>query len=149
MNRKLIDVCKLKENIITIIPDATINDAVYQLNKHKIGCLIVMEDTNILGIISERDVLQKLGSTSVEDDIHHVKVSEIMTPKEKLIVGHPEDTVEYLMNIMNEKKIRHIPLVNEEGKLVCLTSIRDLIRILLKNSKSQVKYLSDYVQGKY
>ena len=149
MNRKLIDVCKLKENIITIVPDATINDAVYQLNKHKIGCLIVMEDTNILGIISERDVLKKLGGTSVEDNIHHVKVSEIMTPKEKLIVGHPEDTVDYLMSIMNEKKIRHIPLVNDEGKLVCLTSIRDIIRIILKDSKAKVKYLSDYVQGKY
>ncbi len=149
MNRKLIDVCKLKENIITITPDATIKDAVYQLNKHKIGCLIVMEDTNILGIISERDILGKLGSTSIDDDIHHVAVNEIMTPKEKLIVGHPEDTVEYLMNIMNEKKIRHIPLVNDEGKLVCLTSIRDIIRILLKDSKSKVKYLSDYVQGKY
>jgi len=149
MNRKLIDVCKLKGSIITIVPDATIKEAVYQLNKHKIGCLIVMKDTDILGIISERDILKKLGSTSVEDEIHHVLVSEIMTPKENLVVGHPEDTVEYLMNIMNEKKIRHIPLVNDEGKLVCLTSIRDLIRVLLKNSKSKVKYLSDYVQGKY
>ena len=149
MNRKLIDVCKLKENIITIAPDATIKDAVYQLNKHKIGCLIVMKDTNIVGILSERDLLKILGDTDVQDDIHHISVSEIMTPREKLIVGHPEDTVEYLMNIMNEKKIRHIPLINEEGKLVCLTSIRDLIRILLKDSKSKVKYLSDYVQGKY
>jgi CBS domain-containing protein len=108
-----------------------------------------MKDTDILGIISERDVLKKLGNTSVEDEIHHVTVNEIMTTKENLIVGHPEDTVEYLMNIMNEKKIRHIPLVNDEGKLVCLTSIRDLIRVLLKDSKSKVKYLSDYVQGKY
>ncbi|RLC56622.1 MAG: hypothetical protein DRH89_05300 [Candidatus Cloacimonadota bacterium] len=149
MNKKLIDVCKLKENIITIGPDATIKDAVYQLNKHKIGCLIVMENTNILGIISERDVLGKLGSTSVKDEIHAVKISEIMTPKEKLIVGHPEDTVEYLMNIMNAEGIRHIPLVNDEGKLVCLTSIRDIIRIILKDSKTKVKYLSDYVQGKY
>ncbi len=149
MNKKFIDVCKSKENIITIVPDATIKEAVYQLNKHKIGCLIVMKDTDILGIISERDVLKKLGNTSVEDEIHHVTVNEIMTTKENLIVGHPEDTVEYLMNIMNEKKIRHIPLVNDEGKLVCLTSIRDLIRVLLKDSKSKVKYLSDYVQGKY
>lgn len=149
MNRRLIDVCKLKEKIITIEPDATIKDAVYQLNKHKIGCLIVMEDTNIVGIISERDILGKLGSTNVQDEIHAVKISEIMTPKEKLIVGHPEDTVEYLMNIMNAEGIRHIPLVNDEGKLVCLSSIRDIIRILLKDSKSKVKYLSDYVQGKY
>jgi len=149
MNKRLIDVCKLKENIITINPDATIKDAVYQLNKHKIGCLIVMENTNIIGIISERDILSKLGSTDVEDEIHAVKINEIMTPKENLVVGHPEDTVEYLMNVMNEKKIRHIPLVSEEGKLVCLTSIRDIIRILLKDSKAKVKYLSDYVQGKY
>ena len=149
MNKRLIDVCKLKENIITIEPDATIKDAVYHLNKHKIGCLIVMENTNIIGIISERDILSKLGSTDVEDEIHAVKINEIMTPKENLVVGHPEDTVEYLMNVMNEKKIRHIPLVSDEGKLVCLTSIRDIIRILLKDSKAKVKYLSDYVQGKY
>ena len=149
MNKRLIDVCKLKENIITINPDATIKDAVYQLNKHKIGCLIVMENTNIIGIISERDILSKLGTTDVKDEIHTTKISEIMTPKENLVVGHPEDTVEYLMNVMNEKKIRHIPLVSDEGKLVCLTSIRDIIRILLKDSKAKVKYLSDYVQGKY
>ena len=149
MNKRLIDVCKLKENIITIEPDANIKEAVYQLNKHKIGCLIVMEGTNILGILSERDILKKLGTTDVEDEIHAVKISDIMTPKEKLVVGHPEDTVEYLMHIMNEKKIRHIPLVNEDGKLVCLTSIRDIIRILLKDTKAKVKYLSDYVQGKY
>jgi len=149
MIRKLIDVCKLNENIISVAPDATIKDAVYQLNKHKIGCLIVMEDTNIMGIISERDVLKKLGETEINEEIHDVKVTEIMTPKEKLIVGHPEDTVEYLMNIMHERKIRHIPLVNEEGKLVCLTSMRDLIRIVLKESKARAKYLSDYVQGKY
>ena len=149
MNRKLIDVCKLKDNIITIELDASIKDAVYHLNKHKIGCLIVMEGTNIMGIVSERDILKILGNTEIQEEIHHVKVTEIMTPKEKLVVGHPEDTVEYLMNIMHEKKIRHIPLVNEEGKLVCLTSMRDLIRIILKESKARVKYLSDYVQGKY
>jgi len=149
MNKRLIDVCKLKEHIITIAPDATIKDAVYRLNKHKIGCLIVMENTDILGILSERDILKKLGTTNISDEIHHVKVSEIMTPKEDLVVGNPEDTVESLMGMMNEKNIRHIPLIDEEGKLVCLTSVRDLIRILLKDSKSQVKYLSDYVQGKY
>ncbi len=149
MNRRLIDVCKLKEHIITIAPDATIKDAVYQLNKHKIGCLIVMENTDILGILSERDVLKKLGITNISNEIHHVKVSEIMTPKEKLVVGNPEDTVESLMGMMNETNIRHIPLIDEEGKLVCLTSVRDIIRTLLKDSKSQIKYLSDYVQGKY
>lgn len=149
MNKRLIDVCKLKERIIKVDIDDTIKDVVYQLNKHKIGCLIVMKDNDIAGIVSERDILCKLGSTDVDESIHRIKVNEIMTPKEKLVVGHPEDTIEYLMNIMNEKKIRHIPLVNENGELVCLTSIRDLIRVILKDSKAKVKYLSDYVQGKY
>lgn len=149
MNKRLIDVCKLKEHLITVEPDSTIKDAVYQLNKHKIGCVIVMDDKNIVGILSERDVLIKLGSTDVNKDIHNIKVSEIMTPKDSLIVGHPEDTIEYLMNVMNEKGIRHIPLVNEVGELVCLTSMRDIIRIILTESKLKVKYLSDYVQGKY
>ncbi len=149
MNKKLIDVCKLKEHIITIAPDATVKEAVYRLNKHKIGCLIVMEKTDIVGLISERDILKILGKTDVNDNIHNVLIRDIMTPKEKLVVADPEDTVDYLMNIMNERGIRHIPLVSKEGKLVCLTSIRDIIRILLNDSRSEAKFLAEYVQGKY
>lgn len=149
MDKKLSDVCKLEENLITVTSDSTIKDAVYKLNKHKIGCLIVIKDTKTVGILSERDILKQLGNTNVNKEIYNIKVSEVMTKKDKLVVGHPEDTIEYLMNVMNEKKIRHIPLVNDEGKLVCLTSMRDLIRVILKDSKAKIKYLSDYVQGKY
>jgi CBS domain-containing protein len=149
MKQKLIDVCKFKENIFTISSDAKIKDAVFLLNKNNIGCLVVIDDGNIVGIVSERDILRELGNTSIKNEIHNVKISKIMTPREQLVLGHTGDTIEDLMGYMDEKNIRHIPLVDEEGKLVCLTSSRDIIKILLKVSHSKIKYLSDYVEGKY
>ncbi|MCK4654908.1 MAG: CBS domain-containing protein [Candidatus Cloacimonetes bacterium] len=150
MNRKLNELCTGDIKIHTIKPDETIKNAVDILNKNRIGSLIVMDDNEkIYGILSERDILIKLAETNVEDDIHNTAVREVMTKKEKLIVGNPDDTLEYLMNVMLENKIRHMPIVDENGKLKCLISIRDIIKFLLKESKQKVKYLRDYVQGKY
>ncbi|MDD5092372.1 MAG: CBS domain-containing protein [Candidatus Wallbacteria bacterium] len=149
MSRKIREICNMKKKVITIAPDATIKEAVDCLNKNNIGCLVVMDGANIAGIVSERDVLRKLADTDVQLDIHSLKTSEIMTPKEKIIVGRLDSTLEYLMCCMNENKIRHIPIVDNEGSLVCLTSIRDIIRVLLKDAKTEAQFLSDYVQGKY
>ncbi len=150
MNRKLNELCTGDIKIHTIKPDETIKNAVDILNKNRIGSLIVMDDNEkIYGILSERDILIKLAETNIEDDIHNTAVREVMTKKEKLIVGNPDDTLEYLMNVMLENKIRHMPIVDENGKLKCLISIRDIIKFLLKESKQKVKYLRDYVQGKY
>ena len=150
MNRKLTELCIGDIKIHTIKPDDTIKNAVDVLNKNRIGSLIVMDDNKeIHGIVSERDILIKLANTNVKDNVHNIVIKEIMTKREKLIVGNPDDTLEYLMNVMLENKIRHIPIVDENEKLKCLISMRDIIKFLLKESKQKVKYLRDYVQGKY
>lgn len=150
MNRKLNELCIGDIKIHTIKPDDTIKNAVDVLNKNRIGSLIVMDNNKeIHGIVSERDILIKLANTDVKDNVHNIMIKEIMTKREKLIVGNPDDTLEYLMNVMLENKIRHMPIVDENEKLKCLISIRDIIKFLLKESKQKVKYLRDYVQGKY
>ena len=150
MNRKLSELCIGDIKIHTIKPDDTIKNAVDVLNKNRIGSLIVMDDNKeIHGIVSERDILIKLAETNVKDNVHNIVIKEIMTKREKLIVGNPDDTLEYLMNVMLENKIRHMPIVDENEKLKCLISMRDIIKFLLKESKQKVKYLRDYVQGKY
>ena len=148
MNRKLSAICNFKK-VKTIEPEATIKDAVDILNEHHIGCLVVMENNEIAGIMSERDILKTLGNTQVNDQIHHIKVKDIMTKKDELIVADPDSTLEQLMHIMRDSNIRHIPIVDKDGKLTCITSIRDVVRLLLEDSKEKVDHLNDYITGKY
>ena len=149
MNRQLSAICNFKK-VKTIGPEATIKEAVDILNENHIGCLVVMNDNmEIEGIMSERDILTILGNTDISDDIHHMKVKDVMTTKENLIVASPEATLEQLMHVMRDNNIRHIPIVDENGKLACITSIRDVIRLLLQDSTQQVDHLSNYITGKY
>ncbi len=148
MDRKLSAICNFKK-VKTIKPEATIKDAVDILNEHHIGCLVVMENNEIAGIMSERDILKTLGNTQVNDQIHHIKVKDIMTKKDELIVADPDSTLEQLMHIMRDSNIRHIPIVDKDGKLTCITSIRDVVRLLLEDSKEKVDHLNDYITGKY
>jgi len=148
MNRKLSAICNFKK-VKTIEPEATIKDAVDILNEHHIGCLVVMENNEIAGIMSERDILKTLGNTQVNDQIHHIKVKDIMTKKDELIVADPDSTLEQLMHVMRDSNIRHIPIVDKDGKLTCITSIRDVVRLLLEDSKEKVDHLNDYITGKY
>jgi CBS domain-containing protein len=148
MNRKLSAICNFKK-VKTIDPEATIKVAVDILNEHHIGCLVVMANDEIAGILSERDILKTLGNTSVNDNIHHIVVKDVMTKKEDLIVADPESTLEQLMHIMRDSNIRHIPIVDNDGKLTCITSIRDVVRLLLEDSEEKVDHLNDYITGKY
>jgi len=149
MNRHLKDICNFKK-VQTISPDATIKDVVEILNEQHIGCLVVMNaKEEIEGIISERDVLQTLGKTDINDDIHHIIVKEVMTPRDKMIMANSDATLEQLMHVMRDSNIRHIPILDKDDNLTCITSIRDVVRLLLKDSTKKVDDLSNYITGKY
>lgn len=149
MNRKLNEICNFKK-VKTINPDATLKDVVDLLNEHHIGCLVVLNSKEDLeGIISERDILCTLGKADINDNIHQISVKEIMTPKEKLIVARSDATLEQLMHVMRDSNIRHIPILDENDKLTCITSIRDVVRLLLKDSTEKVDQLNNYITGKY
>jgi len=148
MNRQLSAICNFKK-VKTINPEATIKDAVDIMIEHHIGCLVVMKNDNIEGILSERDILRTLGNTNVNDEIHQIPVKDVMTKKEELIVANPKSTLEQLMHIMRDSNIRHIPIVDKDGILNCITSIRDVVRLLLEDSKEKVDQLNGYITGKY
>jgi CBS domain-containing protein len=133
MRRKVSDLLKEKGSVVYTISDTTkLKDAVKRFNEKHIGALIVInEQDEILGIVTERDILKKLAKT--EGEVKDMNVKFLMTPREDLIVGTPEDEIEYLMKVMTTNRIRHIPIVGGENecKLLGVISIGDIVKILI------------------
>jgi len=149
MNKKLKVLFKQRGNVIHSVSGSThIKDAVDIMNKHHIGALMVISiDGTIKGIITERDIMKKLAST--DELVGHLEVRNIMTPHDKLIYTTGEESVGAIMKLLTEKTIRHIPIVSEDGNLEGILSMRDVIRMLLQDSKKMEKTLTDYISGTY
>jgi len=149
MKRRAADLLKEKGKVVyTINVDKRLKDAVKIFNEKRIGALMVVdEEEEIQGIITERDVLRKLGKT--EGEIKYMSVKLVMTPRDRLIVGTLDDSVEYLMKIMTDNKIRHIPIVGGEfnTKLEGIISIGDLVKFLVSAlDHKNNKLLKDYIE---
>ncbi|MCF7920561.1 MAG: CBS domain-containing protein [Candidatus Cloacimonetes bacterium] len=149
MNKKLRVLFKQRGNVIHSVSGGTqIKDAVDLMNKHHIGALMVISiDGGIEGIITERDVMKKLAST--DELVGHLEVREIMTPYEKLIYTTGDESLGDIMKLLTEKKVRHLPIVSQDGVLEGMLSMRDVIRMLLQESKQMEKTLTDYISGTY
>jgi CBS domain-containing protein len=120
----------------TIGPNQSISDAVQKLSKYNRGSLpVVDEHEHLTGIITERDIVRKCFSRF--DSCDNVKIKEIMT--KDVVIGTPDDDAEYAVMVMKQKRIRHLPIV-EDGKVVGMVSMRDLLDIQLENCKVEVRY---------
>lgn len=128
-----------------IHPDATVMDAVHLMNKLKVGSLLVIEKGNSVGIFTERDVLVRVVGARREPS--ETIVRDVMTANP--IVIKPSVTVEEAMRIVTGKRRRHLPVINEEGDLLGLISIGDLMRWIVREKDSYVDYLLDYIHGRY
>jgi len=125
-----------------------LKEAVDIMNRFHIGALMVINlEGDIEGILTERDIMKKLASTA--EQVGHLQVRNIMTPGEKLIVTTGNENIGDIMKLLSEKKIRHIPIINEEGVLEGILSMRDVIRILLNEALQMQMTLTDYITGKY
>ncbi len=125
---KVQDILEGKENkIITIGPDSTVLEAVKLANKHKIGSIIVLDDSELKGIISERDVMRECDEKSKL--LNETKVKDVMTGN--IIIALPEDDVQYIMSIMIKNKVRHIPIM-EQGNVIGIISMGDIINALIE-----------------
>jgi len=128
------------EEVVTVEAEATVQEAVDLMNKHEIGCLIVVLRGKPVGIITERDMLKRVLAKSIDPE--KIKVSEIMSVP--LIVGKPEMEVENAVKLMFKTKIKKLPVV-QRGRLVGLVTLTDLtrfqphmIRILKKLSVTEL-----------
>ncbi len=142
------DILKQKKNeIYSIQSKFKICDAIDELNKRKIGALLVTDENNkIAGILTERDILTK--ACPKEFDKEETTVAEIMTPREKLIIGTSSDTVSYVMHVMTAKKIRHLPIYDGET-ITGIISIGDVIKTIMDQSEAEVKMLKEHIKNPY
>ncbi len=146
MKTKVRDILEKKgSQVVSIHPDQTIYEAIQTLVNHNIGAVLVMNEKNeLLGIFTERDILRQCVRRS--DLLKSTKIKDVMTTD--LIIGLPDDDVDYLMGVMTVNKIRHIPIL-EEGKVMGIVSIGDLVKYQLHDAHYENRYLKDYIMGKY
>lgn len=149
MNRKLKVLFKERGDVIhSVSGSMPLKEAVDLMNQHHIGALMVINvGGEIEGIFTERDVMKKLANT--DETVGHLPVREIMTPAEKVISTTGDESINDIMKLLTDNKIRHVPIVSQEGVLEGILSIRDVVRMLLKEARQKEKTLTDYISGTY
>lgn len=137
------DVLSGKSSLVhTCSPDDTLADVADLLVGHNIGSLIVMHEEEMIGIITERDILRACAAT--RGPLEFLKVSERMTRCP--VVASPNDDVQDIMCIMTERRIRHVPVV-ERGNLIGIVSIGDTVKAQHDELCRENHYLKSYVQS--
>ena len=125
----------------SITPQATVGELVRQLHELRVGALIVKDGSeSIVGIVSERDVIREL---ALDSDVFTSTVESIMT-KDVVSVG-PDFEVADLTRLMTERRIRHVPVIDDQGSLVGLVSIGDVVKVRMDELETERAALVDYI----
>lgn len=122
----------------SVSPDTSVFDALCKMGEKNIGAVIVMDGELLVGIMSERDYARKIvlvGKTSRE-----TRVDEIMS--KTVFTIHPDQSVDEVMELMNIKRIRHVPVLENE-KVIGMISISDVIKTVIYNQREEIKNLED------
>lgn len=127
--------------VLTVDMDTSIPDTARVMMEKNIGALLVEDDGKLCGIVTERDVVRILGKTGC--DLEGLRVADIMVKSENLFVAEADDQNDTVMAIMVQKNFRHMPIV-DEGEIVGLISIRDVVKAHVKKLQAQVHFLSEY-----
>jgi CBS domain-containing protein len=128
--------------VVTIAETHTALEAVGVLVRHDIGALVVTEGGRPVGIFTERDVL-RLTARSPEA-LHTVVVGSVMTKQP--VTATPDDELRAMMDVMTERKIRHLPVM-DGGRLVGIVSIGDLLNACRHVAEEENSHLRQYIQG--
>ena len=116
------------------------------MNEINIGSVLVMEGDDVAGIFTERDLLRKI--IGDKRDPMTTPIADIMTPRANMIFVKPDTTVSVAMQIMTEKRVRHLPVMHD-GKVEGLVSIGDLTKWVIMDQKKEISSLTDYISGQY
>jgi CBS domain-containing protein len=129
------------DDVATVAPDSTVADAVRALVDHGIGSLVVSSDgQTVEGILSERDIVRALsahGAGTLDDPVNRLMSGDVVTCTR-------EDTVDSLMATMTDKRVRHVPVV-EDGVLAGIISIGDVVKHRVDELESETRHLKDYI----
>jgi CBS domain-containing protein len=130
------------KEVLTTSVSTTIDEAMGLLIEHQIGCLPVIDaNQKLIGIISDKDIFEKVHQT--KGQYQDLKVEDLM--KTELIVGLPDDDIDYIAGLMDKNYIRHVPIVDGDT-VVGMVSLRDIHKTYVKNKEIETRYLMDMLE---
>ncbi len=143
---KVSDLLRNKSSeVFTIRPQQSLHEASQILADKNIGALVVVDNQNSpIGILSERDIVRQLAKDF--EAVKSLSVADVMITD--VIIALPDDDILYLGNTMTNKRIRHLPVI-QEGQLVGLVSIGDLVKAQLEYYEGEARSLQQYITGGY
>lgn len=141
--KKIVQILAQKSKVVVKADEqSTVYEALTLMTEHNISSIIVTNNQQLTGIFTERDYARKVVLHGKSSRVTLLK--EVMTPSP--IVVNPNDSVDYCMEIMTEKHIRHLPVV-ETGDLIGLISIGDLVKFVIQDQKQTITDLESYIQS--
>lgn len=130
-------------DVIRIDGDATVYEAVIAMVQANVGALLVTDGNEISGIFTERDYLRRIAVEGRRS--RDTTVSDVMSSP--VLIVTPDTTVDETMALMTDRRIRHVPVV-EDGVLIGMISIGDLVKFISKKQSFQIQYLTDYISAR-
>jgi CBS domain-containing protein len=143
MNTPLSTLLESKGSVLHTVPSSvTVSDAVKEMNRHKVGSVLVMTGAKLAGIFTERDVLTRVVAANLNPLT--TPISKVMS--ESVLTVGPETTVQQIMDLFAEKRCRHVPVV-ADGNLLGLISIGDVSRWVANAHRAEAESLRQYIAG--
>lgn len=130
------------DDVISIAPDASVLDAIKLMAEKGVGSLVVMEGSELKGIVTERDYARKViikGRASESTAVGEIMTADVMT-------ATADQTVNQCMAMMSENRIRHLPVVAGES-VVGMISMRDLVQAIIADQQEEIEQLENYISG--
>jgi CBS domain-containing protein len=138
------DILQKKGNAVYgVSPDSSVYDALEALEEKNLGALVVVENGNLIGVFTERDYARKIilkGRSSKETLVRH-----IMSSRPVFVTS--DTTIEECMQMMTDKHIRHLPVLNSEQRLIGLISIGDIVKYIISEKDFIIENLELYIRS--
>ena len=138
--RQLLD--RKDRAIFSVEPQAPVLEAIRAMAAHHVGALLVMQADTLAGIVSERDYARKvilLGRSSADTPVRDIMTFPVITVS-------PDDTVQTCMQLMTDKRVRHLPVI-DGGRVVGMVSIGDLVKAVIAEQQAQIEQLENYIRS--
>jgi CBS domain-containing protein len=125
----------------TVHPDATVFEAVRMMSDHRIGAVAVVNNGALCGIFTERDLMMRV--VAVEKSPHAVKIKEVMTGKPETATR--DTSFGDALRLMVERHIRHLPVVDEQGRVLGMLSVRNVLQHHVEDLSDQLDSITNYL----
>ncbi|MBP6181452.1 CBS domain-containing protein [Flavobacterium sp.] len=131
---------KKGKEVYSILSTNTVYEALTVMSEKNIGAILIIEDGILKGVLSERDYARKIvlkAKSSKKALVHEIMESDVVTVK-------PSDNLEYCMELMSNKRVRHLPVI-ENNTVIGIISISDVVKAIIEIQKDTIQHLNSYI----